>query len=403
MRQAPRDLRLLAGAVFLSATGDFLALITLALLVHDLTASGLAVSALFATTLVPVVLLSPVAGLVADRVESVRVLALASVAQAVVACGLAFTTDLGLILVLASLLAAGGAISQPAEFALVPAAAGGKRLTEANGLMESARYAGFAAGPVLAAAMAGGGPRLALLVNAASFLAIAAAAAAMRTRRHPQAPAHDEPDRARDGAAFLLRDRVLRTAVGAATIALLFISASMTVEVFYLKDVVGTGDAGYALVTAVWMIGMVAGATGLARRVPRSVMAAGALLALAVQGAGMAFQTVWPVVPVAMAGYLVGGLGHGVKNTLMRTVIQLRVPERMHGRAFAAYNAARNTAELGALGAGGLMVTAIGPRPALLVAGLGPVIAGLAGLALLRRPARRTSSSSSIRPLPEVT
>jgi hypothetical protein len=60
------------------------------------------------------------------------------------------------------------------------------------------------------------------------------------------------------------------------------------------------------------------------------------------------------------------------------------VPDRLHGRAFAAYNAARNAAELGAIGAGGLLVAAIGPRPALLIAGLGPVLAGLAGLALLR-------------------
>ena len=77
-----RDLRLLAGALFLSAAGDLLALIVLALQVHQLTGSGLAVSALFATTLVPVVALAPLAGLVADRFESVRVLVGASLVQA---------------------------------------------------------------------------------------------------------------------------------------------------------------------------------------------------------------------------------------------------------------------------------------------------------------------------------
>ena len=78
----PRDLRLLAGAVFLSAAGDLLALIVLALQVHELTGSGLAVSALFATTLVPMVALAPLAGLVGDRFESVRVLVVASLLQA---------------------------------------------------------------------------------------------------------------------------------------------------------------------------------------------------------------------------------------------------------------------------------------------------------------------------------
>src|SRR5262249_13133996 len=75
---APRDLRLLAGAVLLSALGDFVALIALVLRVHELTGSGFAVAALFATTMAPMVALAPVAGLLADRVESVRLLAIVS-------------------------------------------------------------------------------------------------------------------------------------------------------------------------------------------------------------------------------------------------------------------------------------------------------------------------------------
>jgi hypothetical protein len=59
----------------------------------------------------------------------------------------------------------------------------------------------------------------------------------------------------------------------------------------------------------------------------------------------------------------------------------------VHGRAFAAYNAARNTAEVAALGAGGLLVTAIGARAGLALAGLGPILAASAGLAVLRRRA----------------
>jgi len=388
-RRHPRDLRLLAGAVFLSAAGDMLAMVTLALAVHDLTGSGLAVAAYFATTLVPAIALAPLAGLVADRVESVRVLVVASLAQAAAAAGLALAAgDLPGLLVLATLLAAGAAMSQPAEFALVPVVAREGRLIAANGLMESARYAGFAAGPLLAGGLAAaGGTRAALLVNAASFLAVAVAGRLLHARR-PPAPGHGaERDRARDGIAALWDDGVLRIVVGAAVAALLFISASLTVEVFYAKDVLEAGDTGYALLTVAWMAGMIAGATGLARHVPQRVLAGGALAALAIQGAGMAAQTAVLALPVALAGYLVGGLGHGVKNTLVRTLIQARVPGRLHGRAFAAYGAARNAAELGAVGAGGLLVGALGAREALLVAGLGPVLAGLCGLALLRRRA----------------
>jgi Na+/melibiose symporter-like transporter len=396
-----RDLRLLAGAVFLSAAGDLLALIVLALQVHELTGSGLAVSALFATTLVPVVALAPLAGLVADRLESVRVLVAASLAQAAVAAALAFTGDPAAILALATLLAAGGALAQPAEFTLVPAVAGARGVTAATGVVEAARYAGFAAGPLLAAGLAALGPRPALLVNAASFLAIAAAASAMRTRRPPSPGAAHERPRALDGARMLGRDRPLRVALGAAVGGLLFISASLTVEIFFLKDVVGASDTAYALLMCAWMAGMVVGATALARRVPARLVAGGALVALAVQGAGMGVQAAWAILPVAFAGYVVGGLGHGVKNVLLRALIADRVPEAVHGRAFAAYNAARNAAELAAVGGGGLLVGALGPRAALLLAGLGPIVAAGAGLTALapsrrgtRRPERRAARSA---------
>jgi MFS family permease len=384
-----RDLRLLAGAVFLSAAGDLLAVIVLALQVHELTGSGLAVSALFATTLVPMVALAPLAGLVADRFESVRVLVTASLAQAIVAAALGFSNDLAAILALSSLLTAANAFGQPAEFALVPAVAGSRPVTKATGVVEAARYAGFAAGPVLAAALAVLGPRPALLVNAVSFMAIAAAARAMHARRPPRVGTAQEHQRALDGFRLLRRDRVLRVTIAAAVGALLFISGALTVEIFYLKDVVGASDTAYAFLVCAWMAGMVCGATALARRVPAGLVAAAALVALAVQGAGMGVQTVWAILPVAFAGYLVGGLAHGVKNVLIRALLTVRVPEAVHGRAFAAYNAARNTAELGAVGAGGVLVTALGPRAALLVAGLGPILTALAGLTALRQRGAR--------------
>jgi len=395
-----RDLRLLAFAVGVSAAGDFIALITLSLKVHDLTGSAFAVSALFAATMLPIVALAPLGGRLADRVESTRVLLAASVAQAVVAAALAFADPLAAILALTALLTAGAAIAQPAEFALVPAAAGPDRLAAASGRVEAARYAGFTAGPLLAAGLVAlGGTQLALLVNAVSFGAVALAAALLRTRRVPEPNAAAHENRACLRA--LLGDSVLRPVVLAAVGALLFISASMTAEVFYVKDVLGAGDAGYAAMFAAWTLGMVFGALALPQRVPPAAMAAAALLALGLQGFGMAAQTVWAILPAALAGYLVGGVGHGLKNALVRTVIAQRVASAAHGRAFAAYNAARNAAELGALGAGGAIVGAVGARNALVIAGLGPMVAARLGRAALRHqrpPPRRRRLTPRLQP-----
>ena len=401
----PRDLRLLAGATLLSAAGDMLLVVVLALRVHDLTASGLAVAALFGALMAPVVVCAPLAGRLVDRVETRRVLLFASLAQAVVASGLVFADGLAAILMLAVALGVGNAIAGPAEAALVPATVPEERLTKANGWVETARYSGFTVGPLAAGILtAAGGTQLGLAANAASFAVVALAALLMRARREP-APAAARTQDQHGGLKLLAADRALRISVTAAVGALAFISASITVEVFYVRDVVGAGPTGYSLVFAGWMAGMVLGAVGVAPRL-KAPLAAAALVALVLQGAGMAAAASWAVLWFVIAGFLVGGIGHGVKNVFMRTLIQQRVPGEGHGRAFAAYNAARNTAELGALGAGGVLVSVLGAQHALLLAGLGPVVAGAIGLAALgyrpssaaafsRRTALATSGGSS--------
>src|SRR5688572_30145062 len=132
-RGMPRDLRLLAAAVALSAAGDMLLVVVLALRVHDLSGSGFAVAALFGALMLPVVLLAPLAGRLVDGFETRRVLLLVSLAQLVVAGGLVFADDVAAILVLTALVGAGAAIAGPAEAALVPAAAAGGDLARANG------------------------------------------------------------------------------------------------------------------------------------------------------------------------------------------------------------------------------------------------------------------------------
>ena len=165
----------------------------------------------------------------------------------------------------------------------------------------------------------------------------------------------------------------------------LLMTASATAEVFFARDVLGIGDVGYGGLLACWTLGMALGATFAAPRVATGSLALAALAAVAVQGSGLALPTLWLVAAFAFAAYLVGGLAHGTKNVVVRTLMHQRVPESLHGRAFAAYNALRNGAELVALLGGGLLVAAIGARWTLLAAGAAPVAAGIVAIGLGRR------------------
>ena len=377
---------LLTAAILLSALGDFLAVIPLALhLQHD-SGSGIVVAGLFIALWTPVALLAAPAGLLVDRFDPRRTLIAVSLAQAVVAAGLAFAGSTVEILALTALLGCGVAVANPAEFALVPAVADETRLKAANGRIESARYLGYTLGPLLGGALAAsGGTHVALLIDAASFAVVAAVALVLRPRR---APVRDHADlgRARDGIVFLLRDRVLALVISVAFVSLLFMTASATAEVFFATDVLGAGDLGYGVLMTAWTAGMVLGATALPRRVPAAAAATAALVAIAVQGLGLALPTLWLALGFALVAYVVGGSAQGLKNVLIRTLIHERVPERLHGRAYAAYNGLRNGAELVALAGGGLLVSAIGARWTLLLAGALPVLAALAGLAARRVP-----------------
>jgi MFS family permease len=384
-----RDLRLLAGAAGLSALGDFMAIFPLILHVQQRTGSALAVSALIFALWGPAVLAAGVAGALVDRFENRRILIVVSLIQAAtVTAMLAGLDRLWALLPLMVVLGFGAAVSQPAEFALVPAAAGpATDAARANGLMETVRSLGFTAGPILGGALGAAGLLwVAIALNALSFLVVAAAAMLLRARRRPEhAPDPDERVRARDGFAFLARERDLTVTLAGAVAALALFSISATAEPFFVTGVLGGGSLAYGILLSSWTVGMAAGAAGLAPRVGRGHLAAGGLVAVVLQGLGIAGGALATGAWIALIGFSLGGVAHGVKNVLLRTLIHERAPEALRGRAFAAYNGARNGAELAALVLGGIAVSALGARSALLAAGLGPAAIGLTCLLLLHK------------------
>jgi MFS family permease len=382
-----RDLRLLAGAAGLSAFGDFMAIFPLILHVQQRTGSAFAVSALIFALWGPVVLASGIAGAIVDRFENRRILIIVSLVQAAtVIAMLVGRNSLWSLVPLMTVLGFGVAVSQPTEFALIPAAAGPDTdAAQANGLMETVRSLGFTAGPLVGGALGAAGLLwLALALNALSFVIVAAAGQLLHARRSPQRAADaDQPVRARDGFKFLRRERDLKITLTGAVAALTLFSMSATAEPFYVTRVLGGGSVAYGLLLSSWTVGMAAGSAGVGNRVGARHLAAGGLVAVVLQGLGITGGALATTVWLALIGFSFGGVAHGVKNVLLRTLIHERAPEALRGRAFAAYNGARNGAELGALVLGGIAVTAVGARSALLVSGLGPASVGATGLLLL--------------------
>ncbi len=375
------DVRLLVGAVGLSSLGDFALGIPLALEIRDRTGSALAVAAFFVCLFGPIVFCAAPAGRLVDRVENRTLLVVVSLLQAAATTALLAGGGVVAMLTLTAVIGAGVAVAAPAEFSLLPAAAGEDNVAAANGQVESARYLGMTAGPVLGGVLAGAGLlTVAILVNVASFLAVALAAVRLHARRRPAPHRAGDSGRARDGVSVLLADRTVAIVLATAIAALAFFSISMSAELFFVVDVLHAGDTGYGVLLSLWTGGMVLGASTLARRVSPARLTTVALAAIALQGAGLFGASLAGVLGTALIGFASGGVAHGVKNVVLRTLIHQRVPDALRGRAFAGYNAARNAAELGAIGLGGMLVGAIGSRPALALSGVIPLALALASL-----------------------
>jgi MFS family permease len=382
-----RDLRVLSGAIGLSALGDGVALVALALQAKNLSGEGmgggLAIAAMFICLWSPVVVLSGHVGLLVDRTETRRLLVVVSLAQAAIATALALVGSLAALLGLAVVLGAGIAVAQAAEFALVPVVAGERELQRANGLVETARALGLTVGPVCGSVLVAiGGTRAAMTVDALSFV-VALGGLSLAVTREPDAAARGEHRRARDGIAFLFGDRLVGLMVVVVFASLLFMSASIPADLVYVEDVLGVKDVGIGVVLSAWTLGMLVGANVVARRVALGSLAVATFAGVTVQGLGKFVAPFWLVFGFMIACYFVGGIGHGLKNVASRTLIHTRIAPERHGRAFAAWNGVRNAAELGALALGGLVVGLIGARPTLWLAGGLSALAGLGGLAVL--------------------
>ena len=403
-----RDLRLLAGAAGLSALGDFMAVFPLILHVQQRTGSAFAVSALIFALWGPVVLAAGLAGAIVDRFENRALLVVVSFAQAAVVAGDGRRRRRAVGAAAADGAARVRRRGQPAGGVRARARGGRARTStraRANGLMETVRSLGFTAGPLVGGALGAAGLlRLALALERAVVRGRRRRRARCcgRAAARPRAGADDAGARPRRLRLPRPRARRSRSRSAARSPRSRVFSISVTAEPFFVTDVLGAGALAYGVLLTAWTLGMAAGSAGLAHRVPRAALAAGgARRGRRSRAPASPARRSSPVLWMALIGFSFGGVAHGVKNVLLRTLIHERVPEALRGRAFAAYNGARNGAELGALALGGLVVGAFGARPALLVAGLGPAAdrRGLPALLLTRRRAAAALTTAEGRAL----
>ncbi|HEY0533870.1 MAG TPA: MFS transporter [Actinoplanes sp.] len=379
-----RDVYLAAGSRGISACGDFLAATSLALVLQQRGHAGIAVSGLLIAAALPVAVLAPLTGRLADRADSRTLLVLAGLLQAAVAAVLAFTSRPVAMIGLVAVLACGFAVTQPTLAALTPAMVRPEDLPRASGLGQVATSIGGLAGPALAGLLVGtAGPRPALLLDAVSYLALVAAGLLIRTRRRAQRSASSPvvPWRLRD-------DRTLTTLFVALFVVIAGVSAINVFEIFFVRDTLGASATVYGLVTASWTVGMLIG-SGLVTRLPSrrftgpvvlALMAASCLPVLVAASVGSA----GPLFPL----WIAGGIANGALNVMSAVILAERVVPQARGRAYGLMNAVAQTANMLGFVAAGPLVDRFGPRELVAACAAVGLVAALACLPMIRSAVR---------------
>ena len=188
------------------------------------------------------------------------------------------------------------------------------QLREGNAIINVGFTVAGAAGPAIAGlVVAALGVQTALLIDAASFVVVAAMLAATTSLPQVQGEAQPWVGRLREGLAYVRGRAVLLRLMAMQGLAFVFFTLVLPIEIVYVKETLDAGDSGYGALLSSWGIGMVVGSlvfVVVARRVAIQVqllvstaMIGGAYLGMAAAG----------TLPVACTAAAVGGLGNGVQ------------------------------------------------------------------------------------------
>lgn len=371
-----------------SRAGDAFNTVALVVLVLRLTGSGLGVAGTVAFEVLPVLLLGPLAGVVADRFPRRRVMVAADLARAVIVLGLALSHDhVAWAYATAFGMSAGALVFNPAAVSLVPDVVDGDELVDANAAMWTvAVLAQIVLAPLagLVIATAGVGPAFA--VNAASFVVSAALLRRLAAGDRPAAVVVPGWRGVAAGWDEVRAHPLLRRLLVVQGLAALSAGATSGLLVVLADERLGVGPGGFGLLLAAIGVGAAAGPLLLRRRIRASQPAwlYGPLALRGVVDLVLAGARTSSVAAPVLAAY---GVGTSTGTVAFQSTLQAEVPAGVRGRVFSLFDVVWNGSRLVSLGAGGLAADGFGIRA--VYAGAGLLLLAAAGVGWLV-PVRRS-------------
>lgn len=391
--------RLLVGE-FVSSIGDWLYLVALLVLVWAQTNDAFLLGIVGAARIVPYILLSLPAGIIADRYDRRMILLVTDLARGVImlliAAAVMLDASIWVVVALAILATCFSSFFSPSIGAYLPTLVRDEsELGPANSAWSSLDNLAFFIGPAFAAVLLGlGSLELAFILNAFTFAIVAL----VLLRLPPGRPAVTEPETSADnGSPSRTARRGFRDTVGPVARPLVGIGLLNVVDGFVFGglgvmtvvlavDVFGAGEAGTGLLNSAIGVGGIAGALTAGALVLRRRL--GPPLLAGAFGLGIGVAMLGQVSDFALALIAVGVAAAGalLLETVATTLVQRIVPDAVRGRTLGLIE----TVAVTAYALGSFVVPVLGatePTLVLLGCGIAMAIAGVGAVVLLGRHA----------------
>lgn len=393
-----RNYRRFASGQLASLIGTWMQTVAQSWLVYRLTDSPLLLGLTGFAGQIPVFVLAPLGGVVADRLDRRRILLATQGSSMVLALTLAALTLSGAVEVwhvftLAALLGVANAFDIPARQAFVVSLVAREALPNAIALNSSMFNGARLLGPAIAGAVvAAVGEGWCFFINGVSYIAVLAALVGIRVphraRAHPNVSAWDSVV---EGFAFAWRTPPVRDLLGLLGLVSLMGMPYAVLMPIVADRVLGAGASGYGLLMSASGLGALGGAATLAVR--RTVRGLGLWVAVAAGAFGLCLiafslsRTLWlSALLLVPAGFFMM-----IEMAASNTLIQAMVPDRLRGRVMAVYSMMfMGMAPLGALMAG-VLAEPIGAPGTIAIGGVVCIGGGLVfarRIPVLRGPAR---------------
>jgi MFS family permease len=385
----PNYRRYIAGQS-VSLIGTWMQMAAQSWLVLTLTGSATTLGLIVALQTLPVLLLGPYGGVIADRVDKRRLMVILQVAMGVQALILGVLTVTGAVRLweigaLAALLGLNNAFENPARQSFMLEMVGADSLRNAvslnSVLVNVARVIGPAVAGVLIATV---GEGVCFLVNAASFAAVVASLSTLdRSAIFPSTPSGREPGQLREGLRYVRRTPELGVPLLMMALAgCLAYEFQVTLPVM-ARQGLHAGATAYGFMTAAMGVGAVVGGLFVAAKGKTGL--APLVLAATAFGIVLLASALAPSLAVELfALALAGGASISFMSTGNST-LQLTAVPSMRGRVMSLWFVAfQGSTPIGGPIVGWVMA-ALGARAGLGLGGLSCLLVALLGLLALRR------------------